>query len=174
MQEFWRPVIQQNSRVALADRVASNKSTFYVIPRPYILGTVRGTLYLCLTPASKSILRDWRREEIVQAQKRLREGKTNKAGLEKYFDTRGRPKASVLKQAEEFDGYSCIFSTHPLDKADFVRGYFDKHLVEKAFHSLEGAVKFQPVRHRLAHRVIAHVFICYLAYLLLSLLKFLL
>jgi transposase len=43
--------------------------------------------------------------------------------------------------------------------------------VEKAFHSLKGIIKLQPVRHWLAQRVIAHVFICYLAYLLLSLLK---
>jgi transposase len=33
-------------------------------------------------------------------------------------------------------------------------------------------VKLQPIRHWLAQRVVAHVFICYLAYLLLSLLKF--
>jgi len=45
-------------------------------------------------------------------------------------------------------------------------------LVEKAFRSLKGVVKLQPIRHWLAQRVIAHVFICYLAYLLLSLLKF--
>src|SRR3990167_8438760 len=36
---------------------------------------------------------------------------------------------------------------------------------------LKGIVKVQPVRHWLYNRVIAHVFICCLAYLLLSLLK---
>ena len=44
--------------------------------------------------------------------------------------------------------------------------------MEKAFRSLKGVVKLQPIRHWLAQRVTAHVFICYLAYLLLALLKF--
>jgi len=172
VQKFWRPVLAKTSGLPLADRVALNKTTFYVTARAYKLGRVRGTLYLCFNARQQVDLRDWRREEIVQAQQRLREGKTIKAGLEKYFDARGKPKAKVLDQAEEFDGYSCIFSTHRLDKAELVHLYFDKDLVEKAFRALKGVVKLQPVRHWLAQRVIAHVFICYLAYLLLSLLKF--
>ena len=149
-----------------------NKTTFYVTTRPYALGQVPGTLYLCFNARQQVDLRDWRREEIVQAQQHLREGKTIKAGLEKYFDARGKLKIQVLDQAEEFDGYACMFSTHPLDKAELVHVYFDKDLVEKAFRALKGVIKLQPIRHWLAHRVIAHVFICYLAYLLLSLLKF--
>jgi transposase len=117
-------------------------------------------------------LRDSRREEIVAAQQRLREGKTIKTGLERYFDHNGEVIPKVLHEAEEFDGYSCIFSTRVLTKAVVVKIYFDKDLVEKAFRSLKGVVKLQPIRHWLAQRVIAHVFICYLAYLLLSLLKF--
>ena len=59
-----------------------------------------------------------------------------------------------------------------MDKGELVRLYFDKDIVEKAFRSLKGVIKLQPIRHWLSQRVIAHVFICYLAYLLLSLLKF--
>ena len=108
----------------------------------------------------------------MEAQQRLQEGKTIKPGLEKYFDSHGKLKTKVLHQAEEFDGYSCIFSTRAMDKTELVRVCFDKDLVEKAFHALKGVITLQPVRHWLAQRVIAHVFICYLAYLLLSLLKF--
>jgi len=50
--------------------------------------------------------------------------------------------------------------------------YFDKDLVEKAFRSLKGVIKLRPIRHWLHNRVIAHVLICFLAYLLLSLLKY--
>ena len=156
----------------MADRVALNKTTFYVTTRPYTLGHVPGTLYLCFNARQQVDLRDWRREEIVRAQPRLQEGKTIKAGLEKYFDKHRKLKTKILEQAEEFDGYSCIFSTHRLDKAKLVRVYFDKDLVEKAFRALKGVIRLQPIRHWLAHRVIAHVFICYLSYLLLSLLKF--
>jgi transposase len=50
--------------------------------------------------------------------------------------------------------------------------YFDKDLVEKAFRSLKGITQLRPIRSWLAERVQAHVFICYLAYLLLSLLQY--
>ena len=172
VQKFLRPVIKQAASMPLADRVALNKTTFYVTTCSYTLGKVEGTLYLCFNARQQVDLRDWRREEIVNAQQRLLEKKEIKAGLQKYFDRHGKLKADVLKEAEEFDGYSCIFSTHPLDKNDLVHIYFDKDLVEKAFRALKGVVKLQPIRHWLAHRVTAHVFICYLAYLLLSLLKF--
>jgi transposase len=52
-----------------------------------------------------------------------------------------------------------------------VKIYFDKDVVEKAFQSLKGVVGIQPIRHWLADRVTAHVFLCYIAYLLLTLLK---
>ncbi len=50
--------------------------------------------------------------------------------------------------------------------------YFDKDVVEKAFRSLKGITQLRPIRHWLAERVHAHVFLCYLAYLLLSLLQY--
>jgi len=112
-------------------------------------------------------------EGFYDPQSRLQEGKTIKAGLEKYFDQNRKLISKMLDRAEEFDGYSCIFSTRPLAKDQLVR-LFDKDLVEKAFRSLKGVVRLQPIRHWLSQRVVAHVFICYLAYpyLLLSLLKF--
>jgi len=149
-----------------------NRTTFYVTTRRYRLNRVWGTFYLCFNPRQQVDLRDSRREETAQAQQRLREGKTIKSGLEKFFHARGELLLTVLHQAEEFDGYSCIFSTRPRPKVELVRLYFDKDVVEKAFRSLKGVVKLQPIRHWLAQRVTAHVFICYLAYLLLSLLKF--
>jgi transposase len=117
-------------------------------------------------------LRDSRRQEIIHAQQLLRAGKTIKAGLEKYFDKKAEVITRRLDQAEEFDGYSCILSTRPLPKDQLVHLYFDKDLVEKAFRALKGVIKLQPLRHWLSQRVIAHIFICYLAYLLLALLKY--
>ena len=49
--------------------------------------------------------------------------------------------------------------------------YFDKDLIEKAFQSIKGVTRLQPIRHWLYNRVKAHVFVCYLSYLLLSLLR---
>lgn len=47
----------------------------------------------------------------------------------------------------------------------------DKDIVEKAFQSLKGIVRIRPIRHWLYNRVISHIFICYLSYLLLALLR---
>jgi hypothetical protein len=48
----------------------------------------------------------------------------------------------------------------------------NKDLIERAFRSLKGIIQLRPVRHWLAERVRAHVFLCYLAYLFLSLLRY--
>jgi transposase len=85
LQKLWRPRLQQTSSLPLADRVPLNKTTFYVFTRPYVLNQVQGTLYLCFNARQQVDLRDWRREEIVQAQQRLAEGKTIKSGLEPTF-----------------------------------------------------------------------------------------
>ena len=47
-----------------------------------------------------------------------------------------------------------------------------KDIVEKAFRSLKGITQLRPTRHWLAEHVRARVFLCYLAYLLLSLLQY--
>ena len=171
VKKFWRPVIQKSQDLPLKDRVKLNETNFYVTTRPYSIEAVKGELYLCLNARQQIDLRDSRRDEIIYAQQLLREGKAIKSGLEKYFDKSGNIITKALNKAEEFDGYSCIFSTRQIAKDTLVRYYFDKDLVEKAFRSLKGVVNLQPIRHWLSQRVVAHVFICYLAYLLLSLLK---
>src|SRR5262249_43943800 len=108
---------------------------------------------------------------IEEAQARLAEGKVIKEGLEDLFSKKGHLMESRLAEEEVLDGYSFIFTTARLSPSEMVKLYFDKDLVEKAFQSLKGVVRLRPIRHWLYNRVVAHVFICYLAYLLLSLLK---
>jgi transposase len=129
-------------------------------------------LALCLNERQQRDVRESRREEVLYAQQLLAQGKSLKAGLEPFFDARGRLLPSQLAKAEEFDGYSCIFCTGALSPDKMLSLYFDKDVVEKAFRSLKGITQLRPVRHWLAEHVHAHVFICYLAYLLLSLLQY--
>jgi transposase len=152
-------------------RVRSNKTVFYVITKPYSLGGIKGKLAFCFNERLRRDIRESRYDEIAHAQKLLDEGKVLKPGMEKFFDSDGRLLTSRLEKAEQFDGYSCIFTTAKLSKEEMIRLYFDKDLVEKAFQSLKGIIKIQPIRHWLYNRVTAHVFICYLSYLLLSLLN---
>lgn len=78
----------------------------------------------------------------------------------------------MIEGYEEFNGYSCIFSTAKLAKDDIVRLYFDKDVVEKTFHTIKGITHLQPARHWLYNRVVAQVSIFYLSYLLLSILQY--
>lgn len=172
LKEMLRFIINDNRLIQLGNRVRLNKTIFYVILIDHQIGTVKGTLAICYNDQQKRDLREARYDEISNAQKLLKENKNIKEGLERYFDNRGEIIQEEVKKAEEFDGYSFVFSTIALSKEDIVKYYFDKDIVEKAFRSLKGTVKIQPVRYWLSNMVIAHVFICYLSYLLLSLLKY--
>src|SRR5439155_22516022 len=94
------------------------QTVFYARRRPYQLDGVRGQLALCLNERLQRDLRESRRDEILYAQKLLAQGQAIKPGLERFFDFRGNLCTAQLTAAEEFDGYSCLFSTRslPLDQ----------------------------------------------------------
>jgi len=171
LKKLWRPYLAQGSQTPLENRVRLNQTIFYVTVKPYAIEKVRGILALCFNEQQRRDLKESRYDELTHAQSLLKAHKAIKAGLEKFFDKHNDILSMALKEAEEFDGYSLVFSTLRLPKDQMVRLYFDKDLVEKAFRSLKGIATLRPIRHWLYNRVIAHVFICYLAYLLLSLLK---
>ena len=156
----------------LPNRQRVGQTIFYTRLRPYQVDGVRGHLALCLNERQQRDARESRRDEVLYAEQLLAQGKSIKPGLERFFDGRAHLLPTPLAQAEEFDGYSCIFCTRRLSQDQMLSLYFDKAVVEKAFRSLKGITQLRPVRHWLAERVHAHVFICYLAYLLLSLLQY--
>lgn len=167
-----RQLIAENKFIDLANRITLNRTIFYAITSRHEVGDAKGTLVLCFNEAQQRSLRESRYDEILNAQQLLKKNKTIKPGLEKYFNTRGTLIKKKLAEAEEFDGFSCLFSTKRFSKEKIVHSYFDKDLIEKAFRTLKGVTHLQPVRHWLYNRTTAHVFICYLSYLLLSLLTY--
>ena len=172
LKKFWRPAANPQQLLQLSHRHRVGQTVFYTCVRPYAVDGVRGKLALCLNERLQRDARESRRDEVLHAQKLLAQGKSIKPGLDRFFDAKGRLLATELADAEEFDGYSCVFCTRPLSEDQMLSLYFDKDIVEKAFHSLKGITQLRPVRHWLAERVHAHVFLCYLAYLLLSLLQY--
>ena len=172
LKKFWRPCADPQQLMQLPHRHRVGQTVFYTCVRPYQLDGVRGNLALCLNERLQRDARESRRDEVLHAEKLLAQGKSIKPGLERFFDPRGRLLATELAGAEEFDGYSCIFCTRPLPEDQMLSLYFDKEMIEKAFRSLKGITQLRPIRHWLAERVHAHVFLCYLAYLLLSLLQY--
>jgi len=173
LKKLLRYSISNDSFIEYRNRVKLNKTIFYTISKPYSMTPkINGTLVFCFNEQLKKDIRETRFDEISNAQALLAQRKKIKPELEKYFSKGGKLAPRKLKEAEEFDGFSCIFSTARIAKGKMVQMYFDKDLVEKAFQSLKGIIKVRPIRHWLYNRVIAHVFVCYLSYLLLSLLKY--
>jgi transposase len=172
LKEKLRETISQKTFLDLKNRVKLNKVVFYVETISYKISNVRGKLAFCYNDRKNRELTESRYDEITNAAKLLNEGEEIKQGLQDFFGKNNKILMQKVRDAGEFDGYSAIFTTDlSLSKEDMVRMYFDKDLIEKAFQSLKGIIKLRPIRHWLYNRVIAHVFICYLAYLLLSILK---
>ena len=172
LKEFWRPWADPQKLMQLRNRHRVGQTVFYSCLRPYQIDGVRGRLALCLNERRQREARESRRDAILYAEKLLADGKSIKSGLERFFDSQNRLLPAKLAKAEEFDGYSCIFCTSPMPPAQMLSLYFDKDIVEKAFRSLKGITQLRPIRSWLAEHVQGHVFICYLAYLLLSLLQY--
>lgn len=173
VEKTLRGVIKKNQFLQFKNRIKINNNIFYVLPIPYQYGQIKGRLVCCFNEERKRLTHESRYDEILNAQKLLKEKKPIKNGLRKYFDKNYNIRVDVLEKAEEFDGYSCVFSSSQnIEKNQILSIYFgDKDIIERAFHSLKGVIRLRPIRHWLYNRVIAHVFICYLSYLLLSLLK---
>jgi hypothetical protein len=74
----------------------------------------------------KNDLKESRYDEISNAQALLKEGKKIKPELSKYFSKDGRLLLNKVTESEEFDGFSCIFTTTNLPKEKVVKLYFDK------------------------------------------------
>ena len=171
LKRVLREAILTEKFLEYTNRVRLQKTIFYVIAQSYKVGSIRGRIALCFNEQQRKDLRESRYDEVTHAQILVRQGKKVKPELEKYFDAQGELIPGKLKEEEEFDGYSVIFTTAALSCEEIVRMYFDKDLVEKCFQSLKGIIRVRPILHWLYNRVNSHVFICYLSYLLLSLLK---
>lgn len=171
LKKLIRTEIKKQNFSCFTNRIRLNDTIFYVVQKDHMIGNAQGKLVICFNEKQRRDLKESLYDEITHAQALLSEGKPVKAGLERFFSKTGKLLMDEVKKEEEFNGYSCIFTTARLTSEQMVRYYFDKDLIEKAFHNLKGIVRLRPVRHWLYNRVIAHVFICYLSYLLLSLLK---
>ncbi len=169
--KLLRSTIRNTDFVSFKNRVKLNKTVFYVELIPYSIAGIKGKLVFCFNEKKSRILKEAHYDEITHAKKMLSGGKDIKDGIEKFVRQDGRLIMRNVKAAEELDGYSAIFTTTSLSKENIVKMYFDKDLVEKAFQNMKGIINLRPIRHWLYNRVIAHVFMCYLAYLLLSILK---
>lgn len=81
-------------------------------------------------------------------------------------------KTREIAKAEGSYGKYLLYSTDgSLSPKEVVKSYLEKDFVEKVFRALKTGEEVEPVRHRLEHRVRAYIFVCVLAYRLLSVLR---
>ena len=167
-----RKLIKKSQINNISNMVNVNKNVFYAVGISHTFGSVKGKLSICYNESKKLEKRESRRIRILEAQGLRKEGEEIDENLKKYLTPTGRIRNDVLEKEEELDGYMCLFCTRKsISEKEMVRLYFDKDVIEKAFRTLKGVSNIQPVRFWLSKRVKAHVFICYLSYLLLSILK---
>ena len=157
--------------VSLKNRVRLKSATFYVRKLKYRAEGIRGVIVVCLNERERLATRERRYDEIDRALALLEKKKPIKEGLRKYLD-KNRIDQAAVRRGERYDGISVIFSSRDLPEEEIVRGYFEKDLVEKSFRCLKGVLEMDKVRFWLASRVKGHIFVCYLAYLLLSVLSY--
>jgi transposase len=83
------------------------------------------------------------------------------------------PKDPVFKEKERLDGRFLLQTTH-LDKSpkEVLELYRSKDGVEKAFNIIKNLIKVRPIRHWNEERVRGHIFLCILAYLIVSVAKY--
>jgi hypothetical protein len=169
-----KPVADQvlgEGMVSLNNRVRLSSATFYVRKMKYQIEETEGYLAICLNEKERQAIRERRYDEIDQALEQIKEKKAVKEGLRKYL--RGdHVDYEAVTEAERYDGVSAIFSSRNLPAAEMVKAYFEKDRVEKSFRCLKGLIEMDKVRFWLANRVRGHIFVCYLAYLLLSVLEY--
>ena len=169
--DIIREMIKLNSIIDVSNRIKLPSGILYAQSVNHNVGKVKGRLVVCYNQRRALDIRESRLDEITNAQYLLSKNKNIKSGLEKYLTPSGRLRKERLNLESEFDGYSCIFSTKKIPPEDIVNLYFQKDIIEKSFRTLKGITNLRPVRHWLYNRVQSHVFICYLSYLLFSILK---
>jgi transposase len=82
-------------------------------------------------------------------------------------------KKKVLDESAELDGKFVLMSTNLGTKCgEIVDAYFGKDKIERAFRCVKDVIKIQPLRCWLSNRVKVHVFICFLAYLLIRAMEY--
>lgn len=155
----------------LNDRIRLKNTIFYCTKQKYTYGNTKGYAIICYNEEKARNNKEKRIDNIYKAQELLKKKKPISNEIRKYFNTNQTINEKAIQEAQKYDGYSVLFSSKNLSAEEIVKPYFEKDRVEKAFRSLKSILGLKPIKHWLEERVKAHVFICYLSYLLLSLLE---
>ncbi len=164
-------ILRSQKLAQFENRIQLTKSTLFVTQIRYKFVNIPGYLTICFNEKEKISLKEARYKKIQEALDKLKKKKPIPPSLKKYIRY-NKVNKKALEEAELFGGVSAIFSTQRLSPQKVVKAYFEKDVVEKAFRCLKSTLEIRPIRHWLTERVKAHIFICYIAYYLLSVLEY--
>ncbi len=170
LKDFVRDIIKKEDLLKFQNRIRLKKSVFYCIKRKLKHGNIKGYAVICYNEEMARFNKEKLLDDISKAKESLEKHKPIPEYLKKYFKDNSIDEIKI-KEDLEFGGYFLLFSTKNLEVHKIVRQYFDKDKVEKAFRCLKSSLGIRPIKHWLEDRVKAHIFICYLSYLLTSLLE---
>lgn len=166
--------VHKENIATVQNRVRLQSATFYAKKMAYKHGNADGWLVVCFNEKQKQETKERRYDEIDHAIEQITNKEpVKKQGILKYLDGT-KIRYDRVKEAEKHDGISAIFSTKDLTSQEIIKAYFEKDRIEKAFRCMKSILETDKIRFWLSERVEAHIFVCYLAYLLLSLLDYLL
>lgn len=163
-------IIKNKKFIQLKNRVRLQNAVMYCIKQKYTYGKVKGHIVLCFNEETARINRERRIDNVYRAKELVNKKKSIPHGVQKYFKD-NEINENALLNAQKYDGYTVLFSTKKLSIEKIVKPYFEKDKVEKAFRSLKSVLGLRPIKHWLEERVKSHIFVCYLAYLLTTLLE---
>jgi len=162
---------QKGNFTQIKNRVRLKNTILYCVKQKYHYGDVKGQLILCFNEEKARINKEKRIDQVNRAQKLLLKRKPISDGMKKFFNDDCSIKENEIRESQKYDGCSVIFSTQDLPVDEIVKPYFEKDKIEKAFRSMKSVLGLKPIKHWLEERVKSHIFICYLSYLLISLLE---
>lgn len=168
IKEIAKNIITKKYLCTIKNRVRLKNATFYAEKLNYKYGGIDGCIVICLNEKEKQDIKERRYDEIDKALELLSKNKPIKEGIQKYIKGKSI-NHSLIEKSEIFDGVSAIFCTKNLKQNEIIKAYFEKDKIEKAFRILKGLLEMDKIRFWLTDKVKAHIFICYLSYLLLSL-----
>lgn len=157
--------------VAPKNRVGLKTHFIYAEEVKWNLGGLPGKLVICLNESERVSLKETRYKRIDEC---LKTGKPGKLG--KYLKVVGGrlvvDEKAVLEAESKDSLYAIFCSRRDLRKDEIIRAYFEKDVVERAFRCLKSVLGLGPIRSWLDQSVAGHIFMCYLAYLLLSVMNY--
>lgn len=171
MKKFARKTVVEEKLNSIKNRVRLRNAIFYAKKCPCEYLGNKGYLIVCLNEKQRQQIREKRYDNLEKAQEQIEKNNVHDQKVKKFFKGK-KLDNSAVEEAEILDGVSAIFCSKNLPIKEFVRGYFEKDKVEKVFRTMKGLLEMDKIRFWLTGKVKAHIFICYLSYLLLSLMDF--